>query len=37
MYWVVCRCGNLVQTRKRHDASVLPCPECKEKKKGVKK
>ena len=28
MFYVVCQCGNMVQVKKRHDFSVLPCPEC---------
>jgi len=29
--YVSCECGNLVETLKRHDFSVLPCSKCKEK------
>lgn len=27
-FYVKCKCGNLVECRKEHDVSVLPCPDC---------
>ena len=30
MWYVKCKCGNLVTCEERHDISVLPCPGCKQ-------